>query len=119
MLISGTVCGISCIIGLIFATGAGEYWVGMFDSFAGSMGLIIIAFFEAIVICYVYGHRKFSDDIEKMIGERPGAYWQYTWRYISPITIFLIVVASVAYRIINPPTYPAWQADKVFILRFY
>ena len=63
-----------------FLLPTGEYWVGMFDTFAGSMGLIIIAFFECIVICYVYGHKKFSDDLERMLGERPGIYWQATWR---------------------------------------
>ncbi|KAK8400916.1 hypothetical protein O3P69_002587 [Scylla paramamosain] len=49
-----------------------------------------------------------------MIGEWPGIYWQATWRFISPITIFTIVVASVYYRITNPPTYPAWNAEEGF-----
>lgn len=106
-------CLSSFLIGLIFCTGAGEYWVGMFDTFAGSMGLITIAFFESIVISYVYGHKKFTDDIERMIGERPGLYWQATWRFISPITIFSIVVASVYHRATNPSDYPAWNAAKV------
>ncbi|XP_071533395.1 sodium-dependent neutral amino acid transporter B(0)AT3 isoform X2 [Panulirus ornatus] len=110
-ILTGCVCLSSLLIGLIFCTGAGEYWVGMFDTFAGSMGLIVIAFFETVVISYVYGHKKFSDDIEKMIGERPGIYWQATWRFISPITIFTIVVASVIFRITHPPDYPAWQAE--------
>lgn len=106
-------CLSSLLIGLIFCTGAGEYWLGMFDTFAGSMGLIVIAFFETIVISYVYGHKKFSSDIEKMIGVWPGLYWQATWRFISPLTIFSIVVASVYYRITNPPTYPAWDMEEV------
>ncbi|KAG0718883.1 Sodium-dependent neutral amino acid transporter B(0)AT3 [Chionoecetes opilio] len=110
-ILTGCVCLSSLLIGLIFCTGAGEYWLGMFDTFAGSMGLIVIAFFECIVISYVYGHKKFSADIEKMIGEWPGWYWQATWRFISPLTIFTIVVASVYHRITNPPTYPAWNAE--------
>lgn len=108
-ILTGCVCLSSLLIGMIFCTGAGEYWLGMFDTFAGSMGLIVIAFFETIVISYVYGHKKFSSDIEKMIGEWPGLYWQATWRFISPITIFSIVVASVYHRITHPPTYPAWD----------
>ncbi|XP_076062086.1 sodium- and chloride-dependent transporter XTRP3 isoform X3 [Oratosquilla oratoria] len=107
--LTGTVCLLSFLIGLIFCTGAGEYWVGMFDTFAGSMGLIIIAYFETIVVAYVYGWLKFADDIENMVGERPGLYWTLSWRFISPITIFTIVVASVIYRITNPAKYPAWQ----------
>ncbi|XP_047500114.1 sodium- and chloride-dependent transporter XTRP3A-like isoform X2 [Penaeus chinensis] len=110
-IVTGCVCLSALLIGLIFCTGAGEYWVGMFDTFAGSMGLIVIAFFETIVISYVYGHKKFSDDIEKMIGERPGIYWQAMWRFISPLTIFSIVVASVYYRVTHPPDYPAWKAE--------
>lgn len=116
--LAGCVCLSALLIGLIFCTGAGEYWVGMFDTFAGSMGLIVIAFFETIVISYVYGHKKFSDDIEKMIGERPGIYWQAMWRFISPLTIFSIVVASVYYRVTHPPDYPAWKAEMVSWKKF-
>lgn len=115
--LTGCVCLSALLVGLIFCTGAGEYWVGMFDTFAGSMGLIVIAFFETIVVSYVYGHKKFSDDIEKMIGTRPGIYWQATWRFISPITIFSIVVASVYYRITHPPDYPAWKAEEGFAVK--
>ena len=100
---------------MVFCTGAGEYWLGMFDTFAGSMGLIIIAFFELIVTNYVYGHKKFSDDIQKMIGERPGLYWQIMWRFVSPITVFLIVIASIVQMFMKHPTYPAWDKETVRI----
>lgn len=108
-LLTGAVCGLSLLIGLVFCTGAGEYWLMLFDTFAGSMGLIFIAFFEIVVVSYVYGHKRFSDDIEGMTGERPGLYWQATWRYISPITIFTIIVSSLVYRFLNPPEYTAYN----------
>ena len=119
--VTGVVCLFSLCIGLIFCTGAGEYWLMLFDTFAGSMGLIFIAFFESIVIAYVYGHKRFSDDIENMTGERPGLYWQATWRFISPITIFCIVVSSIVYRFMHPPEYPAYKQELVsaFFLREY
>lgn len=101
---------------MLFCTGAGEYWLGMFDTFAGSMGLIIIAFFELIVISYVYGHKKFSDDVQKMIGERPGMYWQVMWRFISPLTVLGIIVSSVVKMCMKHPTYPAWHKEEV---RYY
>ncbi|XP_018020637.1 sodium-dependent neutral amino acid transporter B(0)AT3 isoform X2 [Hyalella azteca] len=109
--LTGCVCLISLLIGLIFCTGAGEYWLMLFDTFAGSMGLIFIAFFEVMVISYVYGHKRFTDDIEKMIGQRPGLYWQAMWRFISPLTIFCIVVSSIVYRFMNPPEYPAYKKE--------
>ena len=47
------------MIGLVFTTGAGEYWLTLFDSF-GATGLTFIAFTELVSVMYVYGHERFS-----------------------------------------------------------
>ena len=54
-------------IGLVFTTGAGEYWLTLFDSF-GATGLTFIAFAELLSVMYVYGHKRFTKDIENMTG---------------------------------------------------
>ena len=38
-----------------------------FPSF-GATGLTLIAFFELVSVMYVYGHKRFTDDIENMTG---------------------------------------------------
>lgn len=58
LMFQGILCGGSCIIGLIFVTRAGEYWVKLFDTFSGSYALMAVAFFEVIGVIYVYGWRK-------------------------------------------------------------
>uniref|UniRef100_A0A4D5R9I8 Transporter n=1 Tax=Scolopendra viridis TaxID=118503 RepID=A0A4D5R9I8_SCOVI len=108
--VSGIICLISFFIGLIFCTGAGEYWVNVFDSCSGSMGLLLIAFFEVIGIVYIYGHEKFMDDIEDMVGDRPNLYWSFMWRFGSPIVMIVVFVSSIIYRVHHPPTYKAWDA---------
>lgn len=45
-------------VGLVFTTGAGEYWLKMFDSFAGTIGLVVVALMETIAVIYIYGHKK-------------------------------------------------------------
>lgn len=82
-ILTGFVCGFCFLVGLIFCTGmfiksfhfvlslvyviaftkyfktgAGEYWLKMFDSFAGTLGLVVVAFMEMIAVIYVYGHKK-------------------------------------------------------------
>lgn len=47
-------------MGLIFTTGAGEYWLKMFDSFAGTIGLVVVALMEMIAVIYIYGHEKYD-----------------------------------------------------------
>ena len=62
-------CGICFLFGLVFTTGAGEYWLSLFDRYA-AMGLTLIAFIEIVSVMYVYGHRRFTEDIHDMTGYR-------------------------------------------------
>ncbi|KAF0303870.1 Sodium-dependent neutral amino acid transporter B(0)AT3 [Amphibalanus amphitrite] len=108
-ILSGGICVTCFLVGLIFTTGAGEYWLKLFDSFAGTVGLVMIALMEMLAVCYVYGYKKFALDIEDMTGERPGWYWCICWNFISPVVMFIILVASLVFRFMNPPTYLAWD----------
>lgn len=56
--VTGVVCLFCFIIGFIFCTGAGEYWLKMFDSFAGTIGLVVVALMEMIAVVYIYGHER-------------------------------------------------------------
>ncbi|XP_031622432.1 sodium-dependent neutral amino acid transporter B(0)AT3 isoform X2 [Contarinia nasturtii] len=107
--VTATVCLFCFIVGLIFCTGAGEYWLKMFDSFAGTIGLVVIALMEMISVIYIYGHEKFSEDIYQMTGYRPGLYWQWTWRYIGPAIMFCILISSIVCLAIDKPTYSAYS----------
>ncbi|CAO1389921.1 unnamed protein product [Diamesa hyperborea] len=108
--VTGVVCAFCFTVGLIFTTGAGEYWLKMFDSFAGTVGLVVVALMEMIAVIYVYGHEKFTEDIHQMTGYRPGLYWQMTWRYIGPVIMAVILVSSIISMIVKNPTYGAWDA---------
>ncbi|XP_076374532.1 sodium- and chloride-dependent transporter XTRP3 isoform X2 [Megalopta genalis] len=109
---TGVVCTICFFVGLIFCTGAGEYWLKMFDSFAGTIGLVMVALMEMLSVVFIYGHEKFTKDIEEMTGYRPGPYWQVTWRFLAPIIMVCILVSSIASMFINKPRYSAWDATK-------
>ena len=108
---SGAACLFCLLVGLIFATGAGEYWVSYFDKF-GAMGLAFIAFFEIVAVVYVYGHERFTQDIREMTGINPGWYWQITWRFIAPVLIAGILLASIVQQLLVLPTYNAWNASE-------
>lgn len=42
-----------------------------------------------VILPCVSGVDRFSDDIEEMIGQRPGRYWRLCWKFVSPC--FLLV----------------------------
>lgn len=132
--ISGLTCLVCCLIGLIFVQQSGNYWLALFDGYAGSIPLLIIAFCETVGVVYIYGIDRFNDDIKFMIGHKPNLFWQVTWRVISPLIMLVIflfyfvtkVREELSYITWNPewkdfPTlqerpYPAWISFVIFVL---
>ncbi|XP_055712703.1 sodium-dependent neutral amino acid transporter B(0)AT3 isoform X1 [Phlebotomus papatasi] len=110
--IVGALCFTCSIFSMMFAHGAGSYIFQLMDSFAGNFPLLIIAFFECLSVSYVYGIKRFADDIELMTGSRPGLYWMICWKYISPLAMTTILTASFFDLAIRGSNYPAWNSLK-------
>jgi solute carrier family 6 amino acid/orphan transporter-like 15/16/17/18/20 len=107
--LTAVLCGTACVIGLLFTTRAGQYWVSLFDHFAGSYALMCIAFFEIIAVIYVYGYRRFLNDLEFMTTERPGKYWTITWRFVSPVIMLILFFSSIIKSFSHHPVYSAYD----------
>ncbi|KAI5721345.1 hypothetical protein M8J77_019522 [Diaphorina citri] len=110
--ITGILCLLCCVISMSFAHGAGNYVFILFDSFSGNFPLLIIAFFECIAVSYIYGLKRFADDIEMMTGSRPSLYWLLCWKYISPTVMLIIFTSSLVDLFLGQSGYSAWNAEK-------
>lgn len=55
---------------------------------------------------------RFADDIEMMTGQRPGLYWLLCWKYLSPLAMMSILVASFIEIAVDGSKYDAWVASK-------
>ncbi|NXV47529.1 S6A18 protein, partial [Uria aalge] len=108
-LLSGIICLICFLIALCFTLGSGSYWIDIFDRYAGSLPLLVIAFFEVIGVVYVYKIKRFSKDVKRMTGRKLSLYWQITWRFISPLLLLIVFVAFVILQIQKSPSYAAWN----------
>jgi hypothetical protein len=104
-------CSFSCVVGLIFTTHAGQYWVSLFDHFAGTYALMCVAFFEIFAVIYVYGFRRFCRDLEYMTGEQIGRYWTITWRFISPTVMFIVFICSIVKSFSRLPVYSVYDSS--------
>ncbi|XP_054165076.1 sodium-dependent neutral amino acid transporter B(0)AT3-like [Oppia nitens] len=129
-ILTGAICLISFFISLIFCNGSGNYIFTLFDDFAGNFPLLIVAFCECIAVSYVYGLKKFSDEIELMTGRRVSHWYLFCWRYLSPLVMATILIASFiklskgsGYDAWNPLTamtehkeWPPWATVLIFVL---
>ncbi|KAG9280832.1 sodium- and chloride-dependent GABA transporter 2-like isoform X1 [Astyanax mexicanus] len=103
----------SFLLGLIMLTQGGMYVFQLFDYYAASgMCLLFVAIFETICIAWIYGADRFYDNIEDMIGYRPGPYIKFCWLFLTPATCFgtfafsLIKYTPLKYN--NEYVYPWW-----------
>ncbi|XP_030897731.1 sodium- and chloride-dependent GABA transporter 2 [Leptonychotes weddellii] len=75
----------SFFIGLVMLTEGGMYVFQLFDYYAASgMCLLFVAIFESLCVAWVYGARRFYDNIEDMIGYRPWPLIKYCWLFLTP-----------------------------------
>jgi len=105
-------CIIAFFLGIPNVTQAGPYIVELFNTQAGGVSLVFLAFFEVIAVGWIYGADRLLDNIEVMIGYRPSVWWKICWKYISPI----VILVTFLYGIVmwdgikyGDYTYPGWS----------
>lgn len=74
---------------IIFATQGGMYIFQLLDWYSASISVILICVFEVVMVSWIYGNKRFSEDIFFMIGSYPGRVWTVCWKYITP-TILIV-----------------------------
>uniref|UniRef100_A0A8C7MJA8 Transporter n=1 Tax=Oncorhynchus kisutch TaxID=8019 RepID=A0A8C7MJA8_ONCKI len=109
--LTGITCIVCFTVALIFTQRSGNYWLALFDSFAGSIPLLVIAFCEMVSVVYIYGIDRFNADIEFMIGHKPNLFWQVTWRFVSPVIMLVIFIFYFVTQVSGELTYLVWDQD--------
>uniref|UniRef100_A0A8C7I5F4 Transporter n=1 Tax=Oncorhynchus kisutch TaxID=8019 RepID=A0A8C7I5F4_ONCKI len=94
-------------------TEGGMYVFQLFDYYSASgITLLWQAFWECVVVAWVYGADRFMDDVARMIGYRPMPYMKWCWSYITPLVcvgVFLFHVVNYKPLTYNSVyTYPLW-----------
>ncbi|KAM8982280.1 sodium- and chloride-dependent transporter XTRP3 isoform 1-T1 [Sarcophilus harrisii] len=111
--ISGLVCLLNCIIGLLFTMEAGNYWFDIFNDYAATLSLLLIVLVETIAVCYVYGLKRFANDLQVMTGCKPNWYWKIMWAFVSPLLIIsLFIFYLTDYILTGTLKYQAWDATQ-------
>ncbi|XP_067382168.1 sodium- and chloride-dependent creatine transporter 1 isoform X2 [Channa argus] len=108
------ICCVVCfLIDMSMVTEGGMYVFQLFDYYSASgITLLWQAFWECVVIAWVYGADRFMDDVARMIGYQPLPYMKWCWSYITPLVcagVFLFHVVNYKPLTYNTVyTYPLW-----------
>ncbi|WAR07999.1 SC6A3-like protein [Mya arenaria] len=64
------------------------------DWYIATFNIVFVALMETIIISWIYGANRFSEDIEMMTGNRPPLLVRIVWSLIIPIFISTILITS-------------------------
>uniref|UniRef100_UPI00358EC6F6 sodium-dependent neutral amino acid transporter B(0)AT1-like isoform X2 n=1 Tax=Myxine glutinosa TaxID=7769 RepID=UPI00358EC6F6 len=110
--VQALVCLVFMLLALTFTQGSGNYWLSVFNDFAGSVPLLFITLLEVLIVVHVYGFERLSKDMEFMIGHRPNLFWKATICFISPLMLFVVLVAYIVDQATSTLTYQAWNPQS-------
>jgi len=106
------VCSIGFVLGIPMCLQGGGRVLSLMNNYSGSYNLMIVALFEIIALCFVYGVKNFRMDIEMMLGEKSFSWWLYwlvCWVIVTPIAVLFIVIVSASQYV--PSTYNGVQIE--------
>ncbi|CAG9529517.1 unnamed protein product [Cercopithifilaria johnstoni] len=102
-------------------TYGGKYVIPFIDEYGVSLSILFIVMCEMVAVCWFYGIRQFSKDIQQMLGFYPGLYWRFCWTCCPVVmtTIFLLTIyrTSLEPMTIGSYTYPQWSVYIGWFLR--
>jgi len=106
---AGAFCVVGFLIGIVFTTGAGMFWLDIVDHWMNNYGLVVIGLLECIAIGWFYGTGKLKEYINEVSDFRIGWWWDLFVRWVTPLVLGWALVANVIEEIKTPyEGYPQW-----------
>ncbi|XP_072516296.1 sodium- and chloride-dependent GABA transporter ine [Salminus brasiliensis] len=113
------VCSTAFLLGIPHVMQVGIYVFQLMDHYTAIVSIMFLAFFEVVAICWFYGVKRLSSNLEEMTGNKPSIFFRVCWIVICPVLITIILVFSVIQfrpaRYENY-VYPAWAQGTGWII---
>ena len=102
-------CLVAFLLGILFVTNAGLYYLDIVDHFVTNYVLLLVGIFESIAIGWIYGADKLREYINKNAKKKIGVWWEYAIKYVVPIVLFTLLVLQFLKDVGTPyGGYPTW-----------
>jgi NSS family neurotransmitter:Na+ symporter len=103
------VCFVGAVVGFLYASRAGLYWLDVVDHWM-NWGLVIVGLLEAILIGWFFDINKVSGDIDSTSEMKFGKLWVVSVKYITPAILLITIITSIYKELKSPyEGYPIWS----------
>jgi len=93
-------CCVCYLLSIPCVSYSGLYVFDLMDTYGGGMGVLWVAIFETMVIMWIYGVGRFTDDLKFMFNSEPGFFGKIGWKItqicwaITPLILTAIFVIT-------------------------
>lgn len=90
---------VALLIGIIYTTRSGLYWLDIVDYFMNNYGLAVVCLLQCIAIGYFYNTKEMREYANSKSDFTIGAWWDFCIKYLTPIVVAVLLVTNIIDRI--------------------
>jgi NSS family neurotransmitter:Na+ symporter len=103
------ICIFGFLVGVVFTTRGGYYWLDIVDYFMSMFGLALVGLLECIVVGYFYKAHKIREFVNEVSDFKIGKWWDICIMIITPVILgisFILNLVSLIQK--GYGGYPTW-----------
>ena len=109
-LVSLILCCICYLLSIPQVSYSGLYVLDLIEKYGLNLSIFWIAIFETMVVMWIYGVKRFADDLRFMLDHHYVILWKVLWALTPLGLIALLVLSSYAWQ---EPTYKSFNGEGV------
>ncbi|UCF71006.1 MAG: sodium-dependent transporter [candidate division WOR-3 bacterium] len=90
---------IAGLIGLIYTTRSGLYWLDIVDHFMNNFGLLVVGILMCIAVGWFYKHEEIREYANSKSDFKIGKWWDFSIKYFTPIVVGALFITNVIDRV--------------------
>ncbi len=104
------------LIGLIYTTGSGYYWLDLIDHFISSYLLVLIGFLEAFVVGWIFKAENLRSYVNDISNVNVGKWWNFMIKYFIPLVLGVTFILSMKSDLVH--RYGNYPISAIILIGF-
>jgi NSS family neurotransmitter:Na+ symporter len=90
---------IAGLVGLVYTTRSGLYWLDIVDYFMNNFGLLVVGILMCVAVGWFYKHEEIREYANSKSDFTIGKWWDFSIKYFTPIVVGALFITNVVDRV--------------------
>ena len=86
------------ILGLVYTTRSGLYWLDIVDYFMNNFGLLVVGILMCVAVGWFYKHEEIREYANSKSDFTIGKWWNFCIKYFTPVVVGALFITNVIDR---------------------